>query len=277
MQVKGTLIAIGGNEDKGTRKKKLHTVYTPSPFLTHGILWRILSLTQEQCPQIEVVTTASSIPEEVGKMYSRAFSKLGCPQVGIMHLRTAEEADQPEFIQRIQQCGCVLFSGGDQFRLTSVLKDTRFFEIVKSRYIHESFIVAGTSAGAMAMSDVMIYPGTGNDAHLQREVATYPGLSLIHDVIIDTHFLARGRFRRLAQAVADRITYLGIGLEEDTGLIIREGKILEAIGTGLVTIIDARKMPKLININFCNLEQIYLENLTVHLLAQGNLYTLPEV
>ncbi len=271
---KGILIAVGGNEDKGTRKKKQHTIYTPTKFLTQGILWKLNSMIAREIKHIEIVTTASSIPEKVGKLYVRAFKKLGCHQVNIMDIRDPEQADQQEYLHRLSVCHCILFSGGDQFRLTSVFRNTAFFRLLSKRYVNDDFIIAGTSAGAMAMTDVMIYPGVEKDAHLNKEVHTYPGFGFLHHSIIDTHFLARGRFRRLAQAVAERPHYTGIGLEEDTGVIIREGKHLEVIGSGLITIVDATEVKNKHLQEYCDLNDIYIENLKVHLLAHGNKYTL---
>ncbi len=141
----------------------------------------------------------------------------------------------------------------------------------------DHLVIAGTSAGAMAMPDLMIYPGAEPINVQSKEVKLYEGLSLIHDVIIDTHFLVRGRFRRLAIATADHPAHLGIGLEEDTGIILREGSKMEAIGSGLVTILDAR------NIQMWNpsvkreAHEIFIENLIVHLMGNGDHFKLNKI
>jgi cyanophycinase len=190
-----------------------------------------------------------------------------------MHITSAREADHPDTLDRIKNCGGIFFSGGDQLLLTSVFNDTAFARLVHERYLREHFVIAGTSAGAMVMSDLMIYPRTQPN-ELHPDVDLHPGLALVHEAIIDTHFLVRGRFRRLAFAVAKNPNHIGIGLEEDTGIIIREGNKLEAIGSGLVTLIDGRSL-KESNYTVAQVEHdIFIENLLVHVLSHGNNFTL---
>lgn len=273
---KGTIIAIGGAEDKGTGIMPRHVQYLAHDFYTSGILFRIKDEMSNSSAPIEVVTTASMIPNKVGANYKDAFSRLGIMNVNLMHIRSYNEADKPEYIQRLKEAGCVLFSGGNQFRLTTSFCGTRFHHILRDRYENENFVIAGTSAGAMAMSDVMIYPGNVEEGNTALEVPTYGGLDLIEDVIIDTHFLIRGRFRRLSQAVADNPQCIGIGLDEDTGIIIREGRKIEAIGSGLVVLIDPRHIREK-NESVDNSEHsIYIENLIVHVLAYGNKFILKD-
>ncbi|UFH52775.1 cyanophycinase [Spirosoma sp. KNUC1025] len=273
MHIRGTLIAIGGNEDKGSRNKPLHFHDTIHSFINSGILYRIVAEINNTKAFLEVVTTASSIPETVAQRYTRAFKKLGHTNVRFMHIISPEDADQPEILERIRTCGGILFSGGDQLKLTDALSNTAFARLLHERYVHEHFVIAGTSAGAMVMSDLMIYPRTPvND--VQPHVDLLPGLALVHEAIIDTHFLVRGRFRRLAFAVANNPTHIGIGLEEDTGIIIRKGNKLEAIGSGLVTLIDGRSL-KESNHTVAHVEHdIFIENLLVHVLSHGNNFTL---
>lgn len=270
MLVKGTLIAIGGNEDKGTGRPPLHVPDAPQHFLESGILFRIASETRHPDAPIEIVTTASSIPEKVGRSYVRAFARLGRRRVQALHLTSPEEADHPDTLERVSAAGCVLFSGGDQLKLLSVFRNTTFVHTLHERYLREPVVIAGTSAGAMALSDLMIYPAesekTGVDLH--------EGLALVQQTIIDTHFMVRGRFRRLAIAVARHPTHLGIGLEEDTGIVIRQGNQLETIGSGLVTIIDGRRQHDPNQTVARTEHDIFIENLLVHVLSQGNHFRL---
>ncbi|MFD2571917.1 cyanophycinase [Spirosoma soli] len=273
MVIRGTLIAIGGNEDKGARKKTLHVHDTIHTFVNSGILYRLVAEINNADACLEVVTTASSIPDAVARQYTRAFRKLGHRHIRQMHITSPEEADQPAIIDRIKNCGGIMFSGGDQLNLTAAFSNTAFARILHERYVREHFVIAGTSAGAMVMSDLMIYPRSPENL-LQPEVDLFPGLSLVHEAIIDTHFLVRGRFRRLAFAVAQHPTHIGIGLEEDTGIIIRKGNKLEAIGTGLVTLIDGRSL-KESNHTVAHVQHdIFIENLLVHVLSHGNNFTL---
>lgn len=274
MNIKGVLVAIGGNEDKGTGEAALHVKEFSHKFATSGILYKVLNEIKIPGSTIEVVTTASSIPDEVGQNYIEAFKKLGYPNVAIMNPSNKYEAERPPILERIMNAGCILFSGGDQFKLACVLNDTEFTKLIHDRYVNDDVVIAGTSAGAMAMPDQMIYPGMASSNMQEKEVRLYQGLSLIYNAMIDTHFLVRGRFRRLAVAVANNPHNIGIGIEEDTGIIIREGNKIETIGTGLVTILDGR------NIKNANLtverenHEIFIENMTVHLLRSGNHFTL---
>jgi cyanophycinase len=273
MLIRGTLIAIGGNEDKGFHSRPLHVHDTVHNFANSGILYRIISEINHPEAGLEVVTTASSIPKTVAHQYIRAFKKLGYEHIRPMHIISPGEADRPEILARIQACGGILFSGGDQLKLTSVFNNTAFARLLHERYVREPFVIAGTSAGAMVMSDLMIYPRSPKP-DLHPGVDLFPGLSLVHDAIIDTHFLVRGRFRRLAFAVAQNPTHIGIGLEEDTGIIIRRGNKLEAIGSGLVTLIDGRSLKEANHTVAQVSHDIFIENLLVHVLSHGNNFTL---
>jgi cyanophycinase len=161
-----------------------------------------------------------------------------------------------------------MFSGGNQMRLTSTFGGTDFLALLLKRYKEESnFILAGTSAGAMAMSNTMIYEGNATTAHLKGEVKISTGLGFMHDVIIDSHFDKRGRFPRLAQAVAANPGAIGIGLSEDTGIIVVNGCEITAIGSGAVYIFDGK------NIGYNNIgKPIAFSNLLVHIMSDGIKY-----
>ncbi len=135
-----------------------------------------------------------------------------------------------------------MFTGGDQLRLTSILGGTPFDTILLDKYKNTDFMYAGTSAGAAAASTNMIYQGSSSEALLKGEVKITSGLGLIDGVIIDTHFVKRGRIGRLFQAVVGNPKVLGIGLGEDTGLLITNGLQMEAIGSGLVIVVDGREI-----------------------------------
>jgi len=167
-----------------------------------------------------------------------------------------------------------MFSGGNQLRLSSIFGGTEFLKIVQDRYMHENFLIAGTSAGAMAMSNTMIYQGSSSEALFKGEVKITTGLAFIKDVIIDSHFVTRGRFGRLTQAVAANPSCIGIGLGEDTGVFVSEGRYLEAVGSGLVIIIDGHHIR---HSNIADLKEgspISIENLLVHVMSKGNSYDL---
>lgn len=273
---KGKLIAVGGAEDKGTDLEKGEIQRNNLNFFELGILRRFVEEAGGNTCRIEVVTTASMIPNEVGNNYLNAFGKIGCINVGILHIRNRLDAADPEAIERMQQCDAIMFSGGNQMRLTATFGGTEFLRIILDRYQNETFVVGGTSAGAMAMSNTMIYEGNATRAHLKGEVKMTTGLGFIDDVIIDSHFEKRGRFGRLAQAVAGNPQCIGLGLGEDTGMLITEGSKMEAIGSGLVMILDGHEI---MHSNIADIPDgcpISIENLKVHFLEKGNGYDLIE-
>jgi len=275
-KAKGKLIAIGGAEDKGTEVEKGEIHKNNLNFFELGILRRIVEEAGGVKKRIEVITTASMIPHQVGENYLNAFGKIGCVNVGIMHIRTRENLQQTDYIKRLKECDCVMITGGNQMRLTATLGGTEFLKTLRQRYQTEKIVVAGTSAGAMAMSSTMIYEGNPFRAHLKGEVKITTGLRLLDNVIIDSHFEKRGRFVRLAQAVASNPGCIGIGLGEDTGMIITEGNKMEAIGSGLIVIIDGHEV---IHTNIADIPEgnpMSIENLHVHFCARGNGYIIDE-
>jgi cyanophycinase len=273
---KGKLIAIGGAEDKGTDFEKSQVYRDNLNFFELGILRRIVEEAGGPAARIEVVTTASSIPLEVGENYLNAFGRIGCTDIGVMHIRNREDANREDYIQRIRNCAGVLFSGGNQLRLSSIFGGTQFLKIIKSRYEQESFVVAGTSAGAMAMSNTMIYEGNATRAHLKGEVKITTGLGFMDDVIFDSHFEKRGRFARLVHAVSANPSSIGIGLGEDTGMLITEGNRMEAIGSGLVVIVDGHDIRHCNHADIPEGNPLSIENLKVHFCAKGNGYLVKE-
>jgi len=273
---KGKLIPIGGNEDKGTEHEPNFIQKNNLNFFELQILSRIVSETKGKTSHIEIITTASSIPEEVGDNYLHTFAKLGCDNVRLMHIKNREDVMYEDYIQRMRECDGVLFTGGNQLRLSSIFGGTQILEILKDRYMHEDFVIAGTSAGAMAMSNTMIYHGSSSEALMKGEVKITTGLAFISNVIIDSHFVSRGRFGRLVQAVAANPGCIGIGLGEDTGVLITGGNHMEAIGSGLVILFDGHHIK---HSNLADLKEgspISIENLVVHVLAKGNTYNLKE-
>lgn len=275
--MKGKLIAIGGNEDKGTEPEPNFQQKNNLNFFELQILSRIVDECKgKKHAHIEVITTASSIPEEVGENYLYAFGKIGCTNVQSMHIRDRNDAQNLEFIERIKKCDGVMLTGGNQLRLSTIFGGTEILSILQDRLQNDDFIIAGTSAGAMAMSNTMIYQGSSAGALIKGEVKITTGLAFIKDVIIDSHFDKRGRFGRLAQAVASNPSCIGIGLGEDTGVFIRDNNQLEAIGSGLVIIVDGYGIR---HSNIADLNDgspISIENLVVHVMTKGNAFNLKD-
>ncbi|MCU0381359.1 MAG: cyanophycinase [Chitinophagaceae bacterium] len=276
MKPRGKLIAIGGAEDKGTDLETGEVHRSNLNFFELGILRRIVAENGGTNASIEVVTTASMIPYEVGNNYLDAFGKLGCTRINVMHIRNREDAMRKEYVDRIRACDCVMFSGGNQMRLSAIFGGTEFLQVLHQRYQQDDFVIAGTSAGAMAMSQTMIYEGNATRAHLKGEVKITTGLGFMNSVIFDSHFEKRGRFGRLAQAVATNPSCIGIGLGEDTGMLVTGGNQMEAIGSGLVIIIDGHSMRHTNVADIPEGNPLSIEHLIVHFCEKGNGYLVKE-
>ncbi len=272
--IQGILIPVGGAEDKGTDLEAGIIERNRLNFMEMGILKNITKFLTDKASRIEVVTTASSIPDEVADNYFHAFKVLGFENVGHLRIRDRNDAIMQDNIIRLKQCQCLMFSGGNQLRLSSIFGGTDFLDITLQRYQEENFIIAGTSAGAMAMSGTMIYEGNAGRAHLKGEVKLTTGLGFLPGVIIDSHFDKRGRFSRLAQAVAANPGAVGIGLGEDTGVVVRHGSDLVAIGSGAVTIVDGRNIRHNNIADIDEKQPISVEGLIVHIMEAGNAYNL---
>jgi cyanophycinase len=271
---KGKLIAIGGNEDKGTDGEHHKSPYKTLNFFELGILKRVVTESRLNLKSsIEVITAASGIPKEIGENYIRAFQKLGCGNVNVMHIKKEEQADKSENIKRIENADVVMFTGGDQTKLAQMILDTKIHKTLQKKYKEESFVIAGTSAGAMAMSETMIEGGGSAESLLRGQVSINRGLGFAHHLIIDSHFVKRGRFGRLIQSVGENPELLGVGLGEDTGVLITEGSKFEVIGAGLVIIFDGKDL-KHINLDVPLGDPISIENMIVHVLSKGDKYDL---
>lgn len=271
----GKLIIIGGSVDKGSYSKTPEDLPKSLKFFEKGILKRISNESAKgTASRIEIITTASSIPQEVGEEYVKAFAQLDIKDTDVLDIRTREEANSAVNLERLKKADVVIFTGGDQLRLSSIFGGTAFHLMLLDRYQNEHFIISGTSAGAAASSNNMIYQGSSSEALLKGEVKITGGLGFINNVIIDTHFVQRGRIGRLLYACASNPINLGIGLGEDTGLLITNGNEMEAIGSGLVILVDGTNM-RYTNITDVQMGQpVSIENLTVHVLAFGDTFDL---
>ena len=222
---RGTLVVLGGGDDD-------------------PLLERLASLLPRPDAPIEVLTTATRHrPAHTAAAYAHAWQVLGCP--GVRHLIIDENhpADSPATLARLRAATLLFLTGGDQERLTDFLLRTDFLEIVKSRFQQdESFIVAGTSAGASALGGPMLVHGQGWRGLLGDGIELRPGLGLLPDIIFDQHFAERSRYPRLLHAVLRHPACLGLGLSEETGLLLRFGQPAEVFGDGVVAVIDGREL-----------------------------------
>jgi len=267
MVPKGRLLLIGGAEDKGDNKVPIAAHNTQ--FVHLEILKKLVS-SKAMDSRIEVITTASSYPEEIQAIYEKAFEKVGYTNVGFLDIRNLADAKNKAYIDRINKCDTVMFSGGDQFKIATIISGSPIADAIFKRYKTSSrFTVAGTSAGAMAMSKLMIQKGGKQEALIDNDLRISSGLGIIEECIIDTHFIKRGRFGRLAHAVVTNSGHIGIGLGEDTALVIRKGKRAQCLGSGMVIIIDGRYIEETNVSTALKGAPIYVDNLRVHLLVRN--------
>lgn len=277
MVPKGKLVIIGGAVDLGSSLSYNENISHPHyiKFFERGILRRMITESaKKENSVIEVITTASKIPEIVGPEYIKSFRQLQVNNVHILDIRNREDASTADALERVRKADIVMFSGGDQLRLSAIFGGTDFLRILKNRYAQEALVIAGTSAGAAAASANMIYRGSSSEALLKGEVQITGGLGFIDDVIIDTHFVQRGRIGRLFYAVASNPGMLGVGLGEDAGLLITDGMCLEAIGSGLTILVDGRYISET---NIYDVEigaPVSIDNLKVHVMSIFDKYDL---
>ena len=268
--IKGTIIPIGGNEDKGTQQDESSHLN----FVQKSILGRVIRECASQEPLIVVIPTASRIPVEVGEKYQAAFGQFSEVKVHVLDIRTKAQTKDPENLKWIERADCIMFSGGNQSKITKVIRNTPMHLLLMQRYHNEPVVIAGTSAGAMSMSRAMIKGGKSTEALFKGAVKTGEGMGYIPDLIIDSHFIQRGRFGRVMEAVARFPQLLGVGLAEDTGLVIKNGKECEVIGSGMVVVVDPSELTH-------NNEEILeegtpmsLSNLIIHVLSVGDRFRL---
>ncbi|WP_018478669.1 cyanophycinase [Pontibacter roseus] len=268
---KGKIVAIGGNEDKGSVPRPADEQLGDNiRFFEQGILRRIHDELHGLGTRIEVVTTASLIPEEVGQAYLDAFLLLGCDNVGVLHIRDAADANKAEYLERLAKADGVMFTGGNQTRLAEIFPGSQALQLLKTRYMQEEkFLISGTSAGAMALTHIMIEQSKETIPLVKGMVRLCEGLGLVNQVVIDTHFVNRRRIPRLIETIAANPSLIGIGLGEDTGILITNGDCVETIGSGLVILIDGRKLDENNYATAGEGEALCLENLIMHVLPKG--------
>ncbi|SES34057.1 cyanophycinase [Tranquillimonas rosea] len=255
----GPLVAIGGAEDKTSEA---------------NILQRVLSLTPVEEPVVGVITTASSIPAEVYEGYREAFGRLGAAEVLDIRIRERAESRDAGFLDMIERSDIIFVSGGDQMRLTNILGGSAALEAIRKRHDFGA-VIAGTSAGAASMSTTMVYGGAADDSLRKGAVKMSAGFGLVAGVIIDTHFLERGRFSRLMEVGATNPEYLGVGLGEDAAVLF-DGGTIRAFGPGHVVLVDSSKITGSNVFDLSDGEAVSVHNVIMHALVDGYGYSLTD-
>jgi cyanophycinase len=220
-------------------------------------------------PHIVLVTTATRYPHAAYTTYTDLFRRHGIRHLTALGPITSAEADDPSTVRVLQRATAVLFTGGDQARIAALV-GSKANDVLKSRLTEDGLVVAGTSAGATAMGCTMIVGGGGYSI-TPEAVHTAPGLTLLPDVLVDMHFTERGRFQRLLSAVALQPAHLGVGIDEDTAVLVKD-EHLEVLGTGAVTVLDARAASVVSRPT--ERHQLAFADLRLHLLRPGCLFDL---
>jgi len=269
---KGILVVIGGAENKG--QENLEKKQAPNNFMGLEILRTFVEQTRKENPVIEVITSASSLGDESFVDYNKVFTELGVKKIGHIHHKTRKDIldENAALVEKINRADAVFFSGGDQLLLTSLYGGTLMLKRLKERYIDEQVVIGGTSAGAMALSTPMIYAGSKEVQELAGEIKITTGLEFLKDVCVDTHFVHRGRFIRLAQVIATNPTTIGIGIEEDTAMVIHSGTEAEVIGSGTIIIFEGYDITETNVDEFGSKKPITIRNLRMHILSKGDTY-----
>jgi cyanophycinase len=255
---KEKLIIIGGAEDKIGEMK---------------ILTQVSNRINKDNGELVIATVASEIPKDMEKQYIDVFTKLGVKKINILDVRNREDAHDKKRLDIMNKADLVFFTGGDQLRITSILGGTPLYDMLLEKY-KKDCVFAGTSAGASIMSNNMIVTGPNDESPKKCTLKMAPGIGLINGVIVDQHFAQRGRIGRLLVGIAENPYSLGIGIDEDTAIVVNENRIFKVIGSGAVYVIDGS------SITHTNVSEQYPDevlsifDVKMHVLKSGNCFDL---
>lgn len=253
---KHKLVIIGGAEDKKGRKV---------------ILKDVCNLIDKEKDELLVVTVASEVQGLVSSDYKKVFEEIGVKNLKFLNMEFREEAYKEENIKKVKNAKLIFFTGGDQLRITSLIGGSPIEEEFNNS---RDKVIVGTSAGASVMSSTMILSGDDEEAPSKKTVSMSAGLGFLTGVIIDQHFSQRGRIGRLISAISENPSTLGIGIDENTAIIVSREKKIKAIGEGAVYIIDGK------DITYSNVWEeeksrtFSIFNIKLHLLNKGDVFDL---
>jgi len=259
IHAKGTLVIIGGAEEREGKRE---------------ILSKLLACSPKRSLTVGLISSATEFPSDSEDSYRKAFIDLGAKEFFHFDIRSHSEADTETNLKRIEETDVIFFSGGDQYRLVHILGETKFIKRVYERYHSDNIVVAGTSAGAACLSNPMIYDGDAETGFLKGTVKITAGFGFIDECVIDTHFVTRLRFGRLIQTVALNPSLIGIGVDEDTALIVKKGAPAEIVGSGSVVIVDSSES-KYIGISKVGFKEPFtISPVKMHILTNGARFNL---
>jgi cyanophycinase len=220
----GRLVVIGGAEEKEGGDMV--------------ILRRVVELAGGDQARIIVCSSPSGEAEEAFETYRKIFEEIGVAEVIPAAIEERNEADTPELLDAVQRATGFFITGGDQLKLVALIAGTHFAEGIRERLFHDGLVVAGTSAGAAAMSSVMLIGGTSEGSVRRADISLAPGLGLWRDTVVDTHFSQRGRVSRLMTVFAHNPQVLGIGIDENTAVEVELGESFTVLGENAVLVFD---------------------------------------
>jgi cyanophycinase len=253
---KGSLIIIGGHEDKTGPRVILREV---ARRVAHG--------------QLVIMTVASHQPEAMFDTYHRVFQDLGVKHVRELRVEEREDARREENYRLLDDATGVFFTGGDQLRITSQLGDTPIYGRIQDIY-ENGGLICGTSAGASVMCETMLVSGDAGESYRVGDLQMAPGFGLIRGVVIDQHFAERGRMGRLLGAVSKNPRHIGIGIDENTAIVVEHGAYFTVLGAGAVYVVDGTGITQS-NIAEAAQDQVLsVTDVRLHVLASGNAYDL---
>ncbi len=257
----GYLLVIGGAEDKYNERR---------------ILKKFLSLAGDDKAEILIVPVASDFPEFAADVYVQAFRNLGVANPRVLRATSRQDVVQADPDKLLDGVNGVFITGGDQMRLVSLLGGTDFADKLRRMVRDTSIVLAGTSAGAAGMSTSMIVRGESTSHPHKNSVRLSPGLGFLKNIIIDQHFTERGRISRLITAVSFNPYNLGIGIDENTAIILDGKGILEVYGQGSVTVVDGSKITFNEIAEVADNESFSVCGLQLHVLRDGLIYDYQE-
>jgi cyanophycinase len=222
----GRLLVIGGAEDPDEK----HMCILP----------HLVKMAGGRRARILVCSSPSENPREKIRTYGKLFEKIGVAEVIPAPITERAEANTPEILEGLERATAVFFTGGDQLRLTALMAGSQMCERIRERLYGDGLVVAGTSAGAAAMSGVMIIGGRSEGTVRRADVALAPGLGYWRDTVVDTHFNQRGRPNRLFTIFAHNPQVLGIGIDENTAIEVEPGAGFRVLGEGAVMVLGGR-------------------------------------
>lgn len=275
MTPKGKLLIIGGDEnicgqlipDAAMRKKQFR----------HLEALRDLLPKHKSAHHVEVITTSTSVSDEIRNDYTEVFHNAGYDSIGFINIFNKKEARNEEYKKRIAEAGTILFCGSDQFCIPTIIGGTPIEDVIIKKFsTDEDFIVAGLGAGAMAITAIILWESDTEEKVTNKMLKTGAGLGLLKNCIVDTDLIKKGRFGRLAHAVIVNPADLGIGLAEDTALAITKGTIATCYGSGTITLIDGKHITQTNMAEAPKETPVYAENIKVHFLANGCRFSLDE-